>query len=606
MGKYWETGLLWKENCAPDVNSFFTAMKRLISLERRLDREPIYAYLYYPEMQRVIDLKYAVKVNETMQRSRIWYVPHFETFNINKPNKIRSVFDAAAKTEGISLNDQLDAGPDLLESLIGVMLRFRQYFVAFIADIKDMYLRVKVREEDRGAQRFLWRGKDRNREPEVYEMTSLIFGAKSSPCSAIFVKNKNAERFSKSNPDASISIIKNSYMDDYLASRRTELEAENLVKDVIKINSEANFEMYGWSSNIPGVVNNISQVEQLANKKEMRLCDRGGERVLGLFWDTETDELKFNVSFSKVPKEILNAERKPTKREFLQVIMSVFDPLGLISPFTLKSRIIMQEIWRSGMNWDDKLRDEEHAGWLKWISKLSMLKECRVPRCYMTHTQEIKTQLQVFCDASLTAYAAAAYIRFEYSDGSTRVTLIMAKSRVAPLKPLSVPRLELQAAVLGARLAKFIGKELEIKINQRYLWSDSSTVLRWIKTEPRIRQVFVANRLLEIEDLTQSSEWRWVPTDFNPADDATRFSNEAQHINSRWFNGPDFLMRAESEWPNEKFLNDEEKDSIDNLEKRKAFFYTVSIYFDGIIIYNKTFRLARFACTRETPTHRSG
>ena len=604
LGKHWETGLLWKEKDAPNLNSYLTAKKRLFSLEQRLDRDPNFASLYYREIKRFLDHGYAVKVDESMERSRIWYLPHFGVYNINKPDKIRFVFDAAARTSGVSLNDQLESGPDLLQSLVGIMLRFRQYVVAFIADIKDMFLRVKVIEKDRGAQRFLWRGKNREKEPEIYEMASLIFGAKSSPCNAIFVKNKNAERFSKSNPDASLSVIRNSYMDDYLASRKTEHEAEKLINDVIKINAEANFEMYGWASNAPQVLKNISNVKNSVNEQEMRLCDRGGERVLGLHWDTQTDELKFNVKFSKIPKEILNGEKKPTKREFLQVIMSVFDPLGLISPFTLKSKIIMQEIWRSGIGWDDKLREEEYVGWLEWVAKLNVIKECRVPRCYMTNAQQAKAQLHVFSDASLTAYATAAYLRFEYEDGSTRVTLIMSKSRVAPLKPLSVPRLELQAALLGARLAKFIENEIEIDINERFLWSDSSTVLHWINSEPRVRQVFVANRLGEIGELTRNSEWRWVPTAQNPADDATRFLNDALKLNSRWFNRPDFLKQPESEWPKGKFLSAEEKSSIDKLEMRKIYIYSISakitdlpfttrlLGWRGLLVYARRIRAA--------------
>lgn len=577
-GKAWEIGLLWKEDHAPSVNGLSTAQRRLKLLERRLDRDPEYAQLYYKEMQRFLDKGYASKVEETTERSRIWYLPHFGVRNINKPNKVRLVFDAAAKTAGISLNDQLVSGPDLLQSLPGILLRFRQFAIAVKADISDMFLRVQVRESDRGAQRFLWRGVDRDREPDVYEMSTLIFGAKSSPCSAIYIKNKNAKLYYEAHPEASKNIINNSYMDDFLSSQKSVREAVDLIRDVIKVNARANFEMHGWASNEIEVMQNSFGLKQTVNSGDMRLCDRGGERVLGLFWDTRTDNLKFNVELANIPKEILLGEKRPTKREFLRVIMSVFDPLGLLAPFTLKSKIIMQEIWRSGIGWDDQLREEEFVGWLKWISMLSKVKECQIPRCYVPpRLQNSEAQLHVFCDASLTAYAAAAYLRFENNNKDTvRVSLIMAKSRVAPLKPLSVPRLELQAALVGARLAKFIEKELEIKISQRFFWSDSATVISWIRSEPRTRHVFVANRLGEIGEITRTTEWRWVPTGQNPADDATRFENNSHFINPRWFNGPEFLQRPESEWPVERVLNTEEKTAIHNLELRKAFVYTVS------------------------------
>ncbi|XP_076246401.1 uncharacterized protein LOC143186603 [Calliopsis andreniformis] len=575
VGKSWEAGLLWNEKCAPNVNGKIVAQKRLISLERKLDREPEYASLYHAEMERFIENGYAVKVNDQVTTSRPWYLPHFGVRSSTKPGKVRLVFDAAAKTTGVSLNGQLESGPDLLQSLPGILLRFRLHECAFKADIKDMFLRIKIREEDRGAQRFLWRGKNRQGSPETYEMTRLIFGAKSSPCTAIYVKNKNARENAGLYPDAVKSIINDSYMDDYLASRRTSEEAKRLIRDAIRINSEADFEMHDWASNVVGLVSSIPEIPRPGNEKGMRLCDRGGERVLGLIWDTQNDKLEFNVGMARIPKKILMGTIKPTKREFLRIIMSVYDPLGFLSPFTLNAKILMQEVWRSGIGWDHQLRDDEQIGWLSWLKGLMNIKNCRVPRCYVPagfHYGD--TQIHVFCDASLKGYAAVAYLRVATESG-TRVALVMAKTRVAPLKPLSVPRLELQAALLGARLAKTVTEELKMDVNRRYLWSDSITVIRWIKSEPRIRQVFVAHRLGEIGELTLSSEWRWVPSRLNPADDATRWSSEALDPAGRWFVGPEFLQLAESNWPTDRPIDEAEKIAIDGMELRKAQVYVI-------------------------------
>ena len=174
----------------------------------------------------------------------------------------------------------------------------------------------------------------------------------------------------------------------------------------------------------------------------------------------------------------------------------------------------MQEIWRCGINWDDKLRDKEYRGWSELIEKLNNIKKCADLRCCSPLDQNSeKIQIHIFCDANLVAYAAMAYLRFSRNNGYAHVTLIMAKSRVAPLEPLSVPRLELLAALLGAKLLKYIENELEFEITQRSLWSDSTTVLRCIKSEPRTRDVFVSNRLAEIGELTKSREWRWVSGD---------------------------------------------------------------------------------------------
>ncbi|XP_076648090.1 uncharacterized protein LOC143356360 [Halictus rubicundus] len=522
-------------------------------------------------MNRFIEKGYAKRVYEILNNERVWYLPHFGVRNVNKPGKIRLVFDAAAKSEGLSLNDQLETGPDLLQSLPGVLIRFRQESVAVKADIKDMFLRVKVRQEDRGAQRFLWRGNARDVEPHVYEMTSLIFGAKSSPCSAMYIKDENAKSFANQYPGAAKSIIKNSYMDDFLASRATVQEAACLVRDVEKINVNANFEMHGWVSNEERALSGASNRE-LSRNGENPLCTHKGERVLGLFWDTRSDTLGFNMEIAKIPKDLLNGKKIPSKREYLRVVMSVFDPLGFLSRLMLMSKILMQEIWRSGIGWDDQIRVEEQKGWLSWVKRLRDAREIRLPRCLSPNgTHYTKADLHVFCDASLKAYAAAAYLRFEVENAPARVAFIMAKTRVAPLKPMSIPRLELQAALLASRLARTVQKELEIEISRRVFWSDSITVIRWIKSEPRTRQVFVANRLGEIGELTESSEWRWVPSKLNPADDATRWSDELLWANQRWFAGPDFLRQEESAWPVEKRLNEEEKQKIDTLEVRKEF-----------------------------------
>ena len=570
-GDHWETGLLWRHDFAPDVDSYPMAMKRLELLEKIMNRDPDYGRRYRAEMQRFIDMGYAVKIDKTKEAERVWYLPHFGVQNINKPDKIRLVFDAAAKSKGISLNDQLDSGPDLLQSLPGVLIRFRQYAVALSGDIKDMFLRVKIRKEDRGAQRFLWRDGNSEKEPDVYEMLTLIFGSKASPCSAIFVKNKNAKTFKVKNAKVLKGIIKDTYVDNFLTSCENAEEAEALMRDVIRVNSIAGFFMHSWTSNEKKIRG--SQI----GKSEMQLCDQENERVLGLFWDTENDFLKFNVHCKKIPREIMDGSRRPTKREILRVVMSVFDPLGLLAPYTMKAKLLLQEIWRSGIGWDEKVKDNEYEAWLTWVEGLKLIQDCRVLRCISPVGKSYKSiQLHVFCDASLSAFATAVYLRFEIENASAYVTLVMAKSRVAPLKPMTVPRLELQAALLGARVAKYVCQECEYKISRRYLWSDSSTVLGWIRSEPRTRQVFVAHRLGEIAELTSVAEWHWVPSKENPADDATRFSTTTLCSTDRWFTGPPFLHLPPSDWPKEKSISAEEKASIDQLEARKVYVGVVS------------------------------
>ena len=571
IGQTWEVGLLWKSDEMPEINSKVTARKRLFSLEKKLDREPEFAALYYKEMERLFESGYAKKVEPDAKQKKTWYLPHFGVQNVNKPGKVRLVFDAAARTEGVSLNDLLEAGPNLLESLIGVLLRFRQYAYAAISDMKDMYLRINVIERDRGAQRFLYRGSDRSREPDECENLTLIFGSISSPATAIYVKNKNAKKFAGITrlALAARSIKENTYMDDFLYSGKSVLEVKQMVKDVSFINGEANFIMHGWASNEDQIVEEVRDKNKLGKEKQATLCNKE-ERVLGIYWDQKTDLFSFNVGLNKIRQDLMEGEVKPTKREVFSTAMSVYDPLGILSPFTMQTKILIQDIWRSGISWDSKIRDEEFEKWVRWLKNLKQIKNCKVPRCFMTpEADPLLTQLHIFCDASLQAFAAVAYLRVVQQDGTIRLSLVMAKTRVAPVKPMTVPRLELQAALLAVRMAKVIEAEMDIVVVERTFWSDSTTVLQWIRSDPRKKQMFVANRLGEIIESSRISEWRWVPSKMNPADDATRSSNEVLKGTDRWCIGPDFLKQPRETWPKQKALDKENVHQINELEKRK-------------------------------------
>ena len=558
----WEVGLLWKNDNKTFLDGRDTALHRLQLLERKLDKDANYAKLYYSEMTRLIENGFAQEANE-LPTSKLRYLPHFGVQNINKPGKVRLVFDAAAKTASKSFNDLLLCGPDLLKSLPGVLMRFRQFSFAIKSDMKDMFLKIKIRAEDRDAQRFLWRQNNRIKKPKEYVMNSMLFGAKSSPCTALFIKNKNANLFSSIYPATAKSIVHNCYMDDFLDSCETRKEAYERVHQVIEINAKANWKMHSWVSNDESVLSDLICEK---NNTPLVKTDFNAiiiEKVLGIQWLNSSDELSFKVNSSKVSTNLYEGLKRPTKREFLRVIMSVFDPLGFLAPFTIQSRILMQDIWSSGIGWDENLRDNEFIKWQEWLSDLELVKMCRIDRCYQIKNLQMRSaELHVFCDASEKAYATVAYWRFSLKNGDFHTSIIMAKSRVAPLKCMTIPRLELQAALMGSKIAKIIEREHDIKITRRVFWSDSVTVLRWIKREPRTFKIFVANRLSEIRENTHAKEWQWIPTRDNPADDATRLATGALNKNSRWFLGPSFLRDQESQWPKENFVNfDENADS---------------------------------------------
>ena len=415
-----------------------------------------------------------------------------------------------------------------------------------------MFLKIKLRETDRDAQRFLWRGSNRSMTPDEYVVNSVLFGAKSSPCIALHIKNKNANRFMSKYPDTVKSLIDNCYMDDLLDSCESINEASERVAQAIEINASAGWEMHSWASNEPSVFKNI--ITTTETKKLLKNeSDVYGEKVLGLKWENMTDVLTFSVNSCKISDELYSGRKKPTKREFLAIIMSVFNPLGFLTPFTIRSRIIMQQIWASKVGWDDEIRESEFLSWLQWLRELKAISDCRVVRCYqLKEKQVLSTELHVFCDASSKACAAVAYWRFVLPNNHFHISLIIAKSRVSPTKVITIPRLELQAALLATRLATIILNEHRLTVTQKFFWSDSKIVLNWIKREPKDFKIFVANRLAEIRENSNCTEWKWIPTLENPADDGTRTASNALKTGSRWLSGPSFLRENETHWPKEK------------------------------------------------------
>lgn len=246
--------------------------------------------------------------------------------------------------------------------------------------------------------------------------------------------------------------------------------------------------------------------------------------------------------------------------------MSVFDPLGFLAAFLVYIKILLQEIWRSAKGWDEAIADSHYEKWLTWIDVLPKIETLRIPRCYRSHALSGgSTELHVFVDASENAYAAVAYFRINTSE-RIDCALIGAKTKVAPQQPISIPRLELQAAVLGTRLAATIGRGHSISVDRRIFWSDSKTVLCWLRADPRRFRQFVSLRIGEILEATELTEWRWIPTKENVADDATKWQPVPDiGPNSRWFTGPKFLLLPESSWPTVE--SEKNEGTIDNLEE---------------------------------------
>ncbi|XP_059217620.1 uncharacterized protein LOC131994760 [Stomoxys calcitrans] len=553
-GNY-EVPLLWKFDCVELPNSFDMAIKRLTCLEGKLKRNFDLLNIFRDTISKYLSKGYIRRLDEKDIRrndGKVWYLPIFAVFNKNKPGKSRVVWDAAARVGEFSLNSFLLKGPDMLTSLPSILFKFRQKKVAVCGDIEEMFHQIHIRAEDRDVQRFLWRDCNQERAPDVYIMDVMIFGATCAPSISQYVKNYNADKFLEEFPLAAKAIKQNHYVDDLLCSIDTAEEAIKLVKDVCFVHRQAGFNIRNWVSNSREVRNafasTLSEKVKCINFK----AENSVEKVLGVFWEHDEDVITFKIASWLLEGELLSTKKAPTKREMLRLVMSIYDPLGLIGHIVMFVKVLMQEVWRSKSGWDEPIHHELAAKWSHWLRILPDIENLKIERCYLKtfHNYEgVNVQLHTFVDASKDGYAAVCYLRLK-KNADVVCSLVTAKTRVAPIKITSVPRLELMAALIGARLAKFVLDNHEIGISKKYFWSDSKTVLSWINSDHRKYNQFVAFRVTEILELSSISDWNWVPSRENVADDATKWSKIPNFSDSsRWFHGPAFLFQPEEMWP---------------------------------------------------------
>ncbi|XP_062699137.1 uncharacterized protein LOC134284320 [Aedes albopictus] len=554
VGECFETGLLWKTDNPSFPDSYPMALRRLQQLERKLEKNPNLQKNVSKQIVEYQEKGYAHLATQdelaATDPKKVWYLPLNVVLNPNKPGKVRLVWDAAATVQGVSLNSQLLKGPDMLVPLVAVIIGFREHRVAVGGDLREMYHQIKIVDQDKQFQRFLFRDNPKE-TPRVYVMDVATFGSTSSPCSAQYVKNCNAEDYAELFPDAAAAIVKRHYVDDYFDSVDTIEEAISRAEEVKFVHQKGGFEIRNWISNSTEVLHSLGENGTVSAVHFTEDKTTAEERVLGMIWNPQDDEFSFSTKHREQHLPYFNGEKRPTKRAVLNCVMGFFDPLGLLAPFTIHGRIIVQQLWRSGCEWDEIIDDECWEMWMRWIDLLPQVESIRIPRCYLgsySSSEVQSVEAHIFTDASEHAYGCVAFLRVVVG-GVIRCSLVMSRSKVAPLKKQSVPRLELMAAVLGARMSRTLVDTHSLKINRCVLWTDSRTVWSWIRSDQHQYKQFVAFRIGEILELTRATDWRWVPTKQNPADMLTKWQRGALNSDGEWFKGALFLYESEDQWP---------------------------------------------------------
>lgn len=521
------------------------ALKRFYLLEKKLAKNPELKNEYAAFMREYLKLGHMEHIKSIdspePDASMCYYLPHHAVIKESSlTTKLRVVFDGSARTtSGESLNNNLLVGPTIQDELFSILLRFRSHRYVLSADITKMYRQIQVNPLDRDFQRILWR-ENTTEEIETYRLTTVTYGTSSAPFLAIRSLRQLAYDEQVDYPLAHKIINRDFYVDDLLTGANTVEGLSKIRDELITVLLRGGFELRKWASNttqlLPDILPQTSTIIDIDKNVHTK--------TLGLHWNCKLDSFKYSVNILPAPRV--------TKRIILSTIAQIFDPLGLIGPILIKSKIIMQRLWSLKSNWDESIPSELHTMWLQYIHELPILNMIEIQR-QIACDNPIIFEIHGFCDASILAYGACIYLKTINSKDETSVQLLCAKSRVAPLKTTTVPRLELCGALLLSRLLSKVISSLSHMSFDIYLWSDSTIVLSWLNTCPSELKTFVANRVSEIQNASKSSLWRHVPTEHNPADIISRGLSPSQLLESKlWWHGPEFLKQSVQFYPDFK------------------------------------------------------
>lgn len=522
-------------------------LRRLLALKRKLICDDRLKADYLAFMQKTLDRGHASQVPTDQlnaSKGKVWYLPHFSVYHPRKPDQIRVVFDCSAVYDNESLNKHLLKGPDQLNSLIGVLTRFRKDEVAVTCDIEQMFHSFYVDCKHRDFLRFLWFQDNDLTKPIVdYHMDVHLFGAASSPGIANFCLHHTAETHREEyGNDAANFLQKDFYVDDGLISLPSVEQAVKLMKDTQTICAKNNLRLHKFASNKKEVLAalHVNDLAKDLKDLDLRHDTMPIQRSLGTYWCIESDTFGFRIELRDKPL---------TRRGILSTVSSVYDPLGAVSPVILVGKQILQALCRQNADWDDPVPEDVLPQWEKWRVNLSKLEKLNFPRCLKPpgFGPPVQCEIHSFSDASDTGIGQVSYLKVTNERKEVHVSFLMAKSRVAPLKPISIPRLELTAAVISANVSSMLRNELNYGNLQCVYHTDSEIVLGYIKNEARRFHVYVGNRVQHIRDRSNPEDWHHVQGKDNPADIASRglHANELLQ-NSCWFNGPEFLLRSDA------------------------------------------------------------
>jgi hypothetical protein len=519
------------------------AEKRLVSMERRMRRDALFRQKYVDFMREYEGLGHMSVARTDWSTVEHCFLPHHAVLK-SPESKIRVVFDGSASTStGVSLNQCLHAGPKLHKDITDILTNFRKHQVVFVADIRMMFRQTVIHPDDRRYQLILWR--ESPDEPMlVYELNTNTYGLKSSPYISIRTLLELASRERLRFPRASAILERDLFVDDVCTGANSVEEALVLRDELVELLRTGGYELRKWLSNSPAVVAGLPEDHQQDPHLFENVESPHMLSVLGVQYRPVQDVFTYRVE--------LDSPRVWTKRLVLSTVARTYDPNGWIAPVIFTAKAFMQRLWMVQLGWDDPLSGNMLSDWEVFFSTLPEINQVELPRKLLP-AGKCRVTLHGFCDASERGYAAAVYLRTVSSAGSVDLHLVMAKSKVAPLRTrLTIPKMELSGAALLVRLLNHVASTLKDTMNLEeivYAWTDSQIVLCWLQSSFHTLEVFVANRVSQIQNSETALVWRHVPGELNPADVASRGCTAPELVaHSLWWR-PDWLLEPETLWP---------------------------------------------------------
>ena len=554
----------WTEDRKNLVYNETMAFAVMRSTERQLKRKgEEYSSMYTSQIHDMLDRKAARRITTEELRNfkgQKYYITHLMVEKQgSKSTPWRIVFNSSARYKGYSVNDCSMKGPSLLNSLFGVLLRFREEVYAFVGDLAKMFHSIDMPVEDQMMHLFMWRDNNENVKPEIYAMTVLNMGDRPSAAIAQICLKDAAEKSFTQYPESSLIIADNSYMDDILGSVGTTEERELRIHEITNILKERGFNIKEWVKNDDTTNKNDNSLRDILEPSETFMED-----VLGYQWKFTDDKLVFKVDLP------IDEVRSVTRRNILRTLNGFYDPFGLISPFLVIGKIILRTVYATvpDADWDDPLPDHIANEWKKFLKEVPSLSKLSFNRSFKPQNTVGKPQLVIFSDGAKNAYGAVAYARWKLKDGRIECRLISAKNRVAPLKIENIVRLELCGALLGCRLRESAISELKNTEFEKVIHIvDSEIVHGMVNKDSYGFNTFVSNRLGDIHRTSSGKDFVWTPGGLNISDIITRGCTPAElGKDSEWQNGPKFLKLEEECWPVKHDVNE----NIELPERKKT------------------------------------